>query len=123
MENDATKDGVIVNEKDHMKRYYVDFYDMFDGWGGFGFFVDRLFDDLPDAIILCDRLNGELKEGNKKAGEHYGVIDNLINREVYCGLDEKYRAKIFSDLKKHLLELGVPKVRKQYEKKSEQSRA
>ena len=77
------------------KRYYVDFYDMIDGWGGdFGFFPDRLFDDLDLAIKLCDKLNSELDKSNKECGEHFGMIDGTINREAYCGMDEKYRTNI-----------------------------
>ncbi len=84
-------------EKQEIKRYYVDFYDMVDGWGIFGFFEDRLFDDLDEAIKLCNKLNLELAEGNKNCGEHYGVIDNVTEREIYCRMDEKYKIKI-SDL-------------------------
>lgn len=111
MENDTREHVAKVGENDQTKRYYVDFYDMFDGWGGFGFFTERLFDELSDATKLCDKLNGELAEGNRKCGEHYGVIDSKINREVYCGLDEKYRTKI-SDLKEHLSKLDEPKLEK-----------
>ena len=46
-------DGYVIKENE-IKRYYVDFY---DGWGEFGFFVERLFDDLSSSIKLCDRLN------------------------------------------------------------------
>lgn len=81
-------------EENKTKRYYVDFYDMMDGWGTFGFFTDRLFDDLPGAIKLCDKLNSELPEGNKNCGEHYGVIDSTVNREIYCGQDKKYKEGI-----------------------------
>lgn len=106
MENDKKEKEVKVDEKDQMKRYYVDFYDMFDGWGTFGFFTDRLFDELPDAIKLCDKLNEELDKNNKNCGEHYGVVDSKVNREVYCGQDEKYREKYkLSDLSKHISEL------------------
>ena len=85
-------------EKNNEKRYYVDFYDMIDEWGGFGFFTERLFDELPEAIKLCDRLNSELDESNKKCGEHYGVIDGTIGIEAHCGIDEKYKIKM-SDVK------------------------
>ena len=88
-------------DKDQRKRYYVDFYDMFDGWGEFGFFIDRLFDDLNEAIKLCDKLNSELDKGNKSCGEHYGVIDSDINREVHCGMDDAYKANI-TDIGEHL---------------------
>lgn len=85
-----------------MKRFYVDFYDMIDGWGEFGFSTERLFDELPEAVTLCDKLNSELDESNKKCGEHYGVIDNVVGREVYCGMEEQYKIKI-SDVKDALL--------------------
>jgi len=85
-----------------MRRFYVDFCDMIDGWGEFGFFTERLFDELPEAVILCDKLNSELDESNKKCGEHYGVIDNVVGREVYCGMEEQYKMKI-SDVKDTLL--------------------
>lgn len=90
-------------EKNNEKRYYVDFYDMIDGWGGFGFFTERLFNEFPEAIKLCDELNSELDESNKKCGEHYGVMDGTIGREIYCGLDEKYKIKI-SDINAVLLD-------------------
>ncbi len=85
---------VDIDEKVLTKRYYVDYYDMFDGWGLFGFFPERLLDDLRVASKLCDDLNEKLAEGNKQCGEHFGVIDSLTNREIYCGLDEKYKLKI-----------------------------
>lgn len=75
-------------EKNKEKRYYVDFYDMIDGWGDFGFFTERLSDKFIEAIKLCDKLNSELDKSNKECGEHYGVIDNIYGREIYCGLDE-----------------------------------
>lgn len=80
------------------KRYYIDFYDMIDGWGDFGFFLERLFDDLDLAIKTCDKLNSELDKTNKDCGEHYGVIDGTINQEVYCGMDEKYRTNILKTI-------------------------
>ncbi len=89
-------------EEKKEKRFYVDFYDMIDRWGGFGFFAERLFDELPEAIKLCDKLNSELDESNKKCGEHYGVIDNFVGREIYCGMEEKYKIKI-TDIKTILL--------------------
>jgi len=110
MKNDKKENGTKVGEKDQMKRYYVDFYDMFDGWGTFGFFTDNLFDDLQEAIKTCDKLNSGLAKGNKDCGEHYGVIDSQVNREVYCGQDDAYKEKLsnmISDLGDHLL--GVVK--------------
>jgi hypothetical protein len=67
-----------------MKRYYVDFYDGFDGWGLFGFFTDRLFDDLEEAKKCCDNLQAKLNQSSKDFGEHYGVIDKELNMEIYC---------------------------------------
>jgi hypothetical protein len=95
MENEHVGKEVKIDEKDQLKRYYVDFYDMFDGWGTFGFFTDRLFDILDDAIKCCNKLNEELAKGNKVCGEHYGVIDSKTNIEVYCGQDKEYKEKIF----------------------------
>ena len=80
------------------KRYYVDFYDMIDGWGDFGFFPERLFDELDLAIKLCGKLNSGLDKSNKECGEHYAVIDKLTNMEIYCGMDEKYRANILKTI-------------------------
>jgi hypothetical protein len=96
MENDKKENGKKIDKKDQIKRYYVDFYDMFDGWGTFGFFNERLFEELNDAIKLCDKLNEELAKGNKACGEHYGVMDYNTNMEVYCGQDKEYRKKIFA---------------------------
>lgn len=104
-ENDNKENGTKVDKEDQMKRYYVDFYDMFDGWGTFGFSTDNLSDDLQEAIKKCDRLNSELAKGNKDCGEHYGVIDSQVNREVYCGQDGAYKEKISNmipDLVDHL---------------------
>lgn len=71
-------------------RYYVDFYDVFDGWGGvFGFYPDRLFDDLDKAQAKADELQETLNSGNVEMGEHYGVIDGTIGKEIYCTRQEK----------------------------------
>lgn len=78
-------------EISEMKRYYVDFYDMVDGWGTFGFFTNRLSNNMNKATELCNKLNSELNENNKNCGEHYGVIDKLTSREIYCGMDEKLK--------------------------------
>jgi len=75
------------DEKTERTGYYVDFYDMIDGWGGWecwGFFEDQLFDNLDDAKKKCDELQAELHDQNKKCGEHYGVICGKTGREVYC---------------------------------------
>lgn len=66
------------------KRYLVDFYDMFDGWCHSAEFWHRDFDSFEEAKIVCDKLMEELDESNKRCGEHYGVIDSTVNREIYC---------------------------------------
>jgi hypothetical protein len=63
------------------KRYVVDFYDMFDGWCHMS---DRESDSLNEAKQICDNLMERLDEQNKRAGEHYGVIDMKTGVEVYC---------------------------------------
>lgn len=70
---------------ENQKRYCVAFYDFIDGWGTFGFFTDRLFDDLELAKTCCDRLNTELPRGNKDCGEYYAVIDGETDRVVFWG--------------------------------------
>jgi len=72
------------------KRYYVDFYDMIDGWGSMpDFRPERRFDDFDEAKDLCKKLQSELGEANKRCGEHYGVIDlqGHIAHEVFCAKD------------------------------------
>jgi hypothetical protein len=117
MENDKKENGLKVDEKVQMKRYYVDFYDMFDGWGVFGFLSDRLFGGLDDAIILCDKLNFELDKGNKSCGEHYGVIDGTTNRETHCGQDEEYKQKIFVSKDE---KIGGPEQKDRYQEVAEE---
>jgi hypothetical protein len=115
MENNVTEKAIKVDEKGQEKRYYVDFYDMFDGWGTFGFFTDRLFEELDSAIKLCDELNDKLDKGNKSCGEHYGVMDSKVSREVYCGQDKEYKEKILG-LDTQLLKSDTSKVIGQDEK-------
>ncbi len=119
MENCGKEKRTDVCKEGQMKVYYVDFYDMVDMWGGFGFFNERLFDDLDEAIKLCDKLNDELNERNKSCGEHYGVIHGESGREIYCGLDRKCETKM-SELGEHFLGLGKNKIRKndEYVRKS-----
>lgn len=79
------KDQVIEREKDLKdltKRYYVDFYDMFDGWGGFGFFPERLFDDLTLASKLCDELNEKLEEGSQLPPPEGGGLSVMTRATV-----------------------------------------
>jgi len=71
------------------KRYYVAFYDMFDGWGSWGFWTDRLFDDLDKAKACADEHQAELMQQNKDCGEHYGVIDRKTGTEIYCTMRVK----------------------------------
>jgi hypothetical protein len=71
------------------KRYSVDFYDMIDGW----IKMQRDFNSLKKAKKLCDTLNQELSEQNKRAGEHYGVIDLRWGFEIYEGRYAKAREK------------------------------
>lgn len=66
------------------KRYLVDFYDMIDGWCYMAERNGWEYDTFDEAKIKCDDLMSELDESNKRAGEHYGVIDTVMRREVYC---------------------------------------
>jgi len=75
-----------------MKQYIVDFYDAFDGWSGDcvhyvgkDFAPERLeYDDIEEAIKKAKELQKNLDEGNKRMGEHWGVIDLHRGREVFC---------------------------------------
>ena len=67
-------------------RYYIDFYDMCDGWtDADSRNPSRMFDNLESAKKECQRLQSELRKSNAMAGEHYGVFDTLLGREIYCG--------------------------------------
>ena len=64
-----------------MKPFKVDFWDSFDrSWSGRG----PVFDDLSEAIAKCNQMQAGLAQANKDCGEHYGVIDLRVRREVYC---------------------------------------
>jgi hypothetical protein len=67
-------------------RYIVDFYDAFDGWIRRGIEPEEevQFDDLEKALQYRNKKNAELPDGNKKMGEHYGIIDTMLNREIQC---------------------------------------
>ena len=67
-------------------KYYVNFYDAFDGWGTWGFFPDCLFDSLEEAKAKCNVLQATLDEGNKNMGEHFGVMVDRggLYVEIYC---------------------------------------
>lgn len=67
------------------KRYFVDFYDMIDGWCERGFpSHSNQFDDLEEAKKFADKKQSKLPQGNKDCGEHYGVIDSESGREIHC---------------------------------------
>ena len=66
-----------------MSKYYVDFYDAFDGWGTWGFYAERLFDDAEDAKRCALELQATLADGNIKMGEHYAVISEH-GGEIFC---------------------------------------
>jgi hypothetical protein len=71
----------MYSEGSCAKRYKVDFWDSFDlSWSGLG----PTFDDLAEAMARCDQMQAELEQGNKDCGEHYGVIDLVAGREIYC---------------------------------------
>ena len=64
--------------------YKVDFYDAFDGWIAKGISTpDREFESKEQAITLCKKLQEENPPNSM--GEHYGVIDLSLLREVFCG--------------------------------------
>ncbi len=65
-------------------KYYVDFYDAFDGWGIVGFYTDRVFEDLEQAKQKATELQAGLSKGNINMGEHYAVIDVATDKEVFC---------------------------------------
>lgn len=67
------------------KRYWVDFYDMFDGWIRYPECDDKYqFDDLDAAKAKADEKQAKLDKNNISAGEHWGVIDTTTGLEVYC---------------------------------------
>ncbi len=66
-------------------RYVLSFYDMIDGWIGE---LDSS-DDLEAMTKERDRRQAGLGEGNKAAGEHYGVIDQQTGREVDCLIKDR----------------------------------
>lgn len=68
------------------KRYVVDFYDMFDGWTrAWEFYKDFHFDKKEEAVARANDMMNTLDDSNKCAGEHYGVIDLVVGREVWSG--------------------------------------
>jgi hypothetical protein len=68
------------------KKYVIDFYDAFDGWGDrqLGEIIPGYdFDSLTEAKKRCDELMIKLDANNKNMGEHFSVFDG--NREIYRG--------------------------------------
>ena len=57
--------------------YYVDYYDMNDGWLGWDYISefrkDRIFTDIDEANRVKDELNEEMSFGNVRCGEYYDV--------------------------------------------------
>ncbi len=71
-----------------MKPYKVDLWDSFErSWTGQG----PVFEDLSEAITECNQRQAGLCQSNKDCGEHYGVIDLRIGREVYCAAQRAAR--------------------------------
>ncbi len=66
-------------------RYVLSFYDIIDGWIGE---LDSS-DDLEAMMKERDRRQAGLGEGNKAAGEHYGVIDQQTGSEVDCLIKDR----------------------------------
>jgi len=90
----------IPDKKDIPKRYCIDFYDMIDGWIGRGpHDTDWQFDTIEEAKKLCIKLQKELDQENIDAGEHYGVIDMISKREVFCCQDKSYKEELLNTLK------------------------
>lgn len=71
------------------KRYIVGFYDAFDGWCHMSAFYGWEYDTLEDAKKKASDLMIKLDVSNKNCGEHYGVIDTKIGREVYCNKEDR----------------------------------
>lgn len=60
-----------------LDKYYIDYYDMNDGWLGWSYIEefrkDRIFTDYDEANRVRDKLNNEMPFGNVRCGEHYEV--------------------------------------------------
>ena len=64
--------------------FKVDFYDAFDGWIAKDISTpEREFASKEQAIKLCKKLQEENPPNSM--GEHYGVIDLTMDREIFCG--------------------------------------
>jgi hypothetical protein len=81
--------------KEEKMRYGIDFWDMIDGWIGMAHDAKtwdgkpNQFNNKEDAIVECNKRQETLDENNKKAGEHYGVIDLEQGFEIYCPLQNR----------------------------------
>ena len=64
-------------------QYYIDYYDMNDGWLGWEYIQecrpDRIFSDLTVATDCRDELNKKLVFGNVRCGEYYAVKKVITN--------------------------------------------
>ncbi len=78
-------------------RYVLSFYDMIDGWIGE---LDSS-DDLETMMKERDRRQARLDEGNKAAGEHYGVIDQQTGREVDCLIKDRVNELLKAAIYQH----------------------
>ena len=63
-----------------LPRYYIDFYDAFDGWTGELTGICGIFasDDLEKMKEQCNLLQEKLGNNNKKCGEYYCVMDRIL---------------------------------------------
>ena len=79
--------GEVVFGSVERRKYRVDFWDSFDHWiaSGLpvGFDPENEFEDLEKAIELCKEK--QIDNPPNDMGEHYGVIDLVSQREVFCG--------------------------------------
>ncbi len=69
-----------------VKKYVIDFYDAFDGWGEgrLGDFIPGFsFDSFEDAKHFCDEKMKILDNNNKNMGEHFSVF--VGDQEIYRG--------------------------------------
>lgn len=71
------------------KRFVVDLWDWHEGWVRLpDLNMELHFDDLDEAIVLCDKKQKELgphhgTEVESGVPTHYAVIDLGLRREVY----------------------------------------
>lgn len=82
------KDNLLPSEKpvEENKKYFVDFNDMNDGFGGLAeYYPQHQFDDLEEAKKYCDKKMANLDTGNRSCGEYYAVINLETDKVVYRG--------------------------------------